>query len=139
MQELFYALFRAKDEDELTQIIDNNLEIFDDKNWKTLSENFNNYGVVKNQQSNPIAALIEKVTNSIDSILTKECYLSDIRDPKYSDEKFGDMKVSCYVFKTKVRGFGLKKSNRWASPISCPRVSSAYHRARTATISKSYS
>lgn len=29
------------------------------------------FGIVRNQQSNPIAALVEKVTNSIDAILTK--------------------------------------------------------------------
>jgi DNA modification methylase len=80
-KELFLKLFNAKDETELAAIIDKNPSIFDNSNWKPLGENKSNYGVVKNQQANPIAALIEKVTNSIDAILTKECYAKGI-DPK---------------------------------------------------------
>lgn len=73
-KELFRQLFIAKDEIELQSIIDANNSIFDNSNWKPLGDNKSNYGVVKNQQSNPIAALIEKVTNSIDALLTKKCY-----------------------------------------------------------------
>ncbi|MDH7911989.1 hypothetical protein [Winogradskyella sp. SYSU M77433] len=80
-QELFFKLYNAKDEEDLLNIIDLNPTIFDDSNWKPLGGNFSNYGVVKNQQSSPIAALIEKVTNAIDALLTKECILSGI-DPK---------------------------------------------------------
>ena len=80
-QELFFKLYNAKDEEDLLNIIDLYPTIFDDSNWKPLGGNFSNYGVVKNQQSSPIAALIEKVTNAIDAILTKECILSGI-DPK---------------------------------------------------------
>ncbi len=80
-KELFFKLFDAKDESELAALIDKNSSIFDNSNWKPLGDNKSNYGVVKNQQANPIAALIEKVTNSIDAILTKECYTKGI-DPK---------------------------------------------------------
>ena len=73
-KKLFLQLFNAKDELELQAIIDTNNKIFDTSNWKPLGDNESNYGVVKNQQSNPIAALIEKVTNSIDALLTKKCY-----------------------------------------------------------------
>ena len=61
---LFNQIFLAKDEDELHQMVSLN-SLFADDNWKPLGENKSNYGVVKNQQSNPIAALIEKTTNSI--------------------------------------------------------------------------
>tara|TARA_R110000751_G_scaffold48931_1_gene108731 strand:- start:24211 stop:26673 length:2463 start_codon:yes stop_codon:yes gene_type:complete len=81
MQKLFLELFTAKDEEELTEIIEKYPSIFSDENWKALGDNRSNYGVVKNQQSNPIAALIEKVTNSIDALLTKKCYEAGI-DPK---------------------------------------------------------
>ncbi|RED44709.1 hypothetical protein [Seonamhaeicola aphaedonensis] len=71
--EVFFKLFNSKDETELQSFIDKNPELFKRDNWKPLGGNFSNYGVVKNQQSNPIAALIEKTTNSIDAILTKKC------------------------------------------------------------------
>ena len=43
----------------------------------------NNFGVIENQQSAPIAALIEKITNSIDAVLMKKCLAAGI-DPKSS-------------------------------------------------------
>lgn len=84
MEKLFFKLFNAKDESELSQIIDEHPELFDDKNWNALGNNESNYGVVKNQQSSPIGALIEKATNSIDALLTKKCLELGI-DPKSSD------------------------------------------------------
>lgn len=41
--------------------------------WHPLDANDNNYGVIENQQSSPIAALIEKITNSIDARLMRIC------------------------------------------------------------------
>ncbi len=83
-KELFFELFKAKDEEDLIALTHNYKEIFADENWKPLDGNPSNYGIVKNQQSNPIAALIEKVTNSIDALLTKKCYESGIspKSPK---------------------------------------------------------
>jgi len=78
---LFSKIFKAKDEEELSILFNEYQEIFNDDNWKPLGDNKSNYGVVKNQQSNPIAALIEKVTNSIDALLTKQCFEFGI-DPK---------------------------------------------------------
>jgi hypothetical protein len=50
-------------------------------NWHPLDGNESNFGVIENQQSSPIAALIEKITNSIDAILMRKCYEAGI-DPK---------------------------------------------------------
>lgn len=72
-QSLFWELYNSKDEEDIFQIIQKHPEIFANSNWKALGQNESNYGIVKNQQSNPIAAIIEKVTNSIDAILTKKC------------------------------------------------------------------
>jgi len=78
---IFHALFKAKDEEELHEVLNTNSDLFVKTNWKPLGGNFSNYGVVKNQQSSPIAALIEKITNSIDAILMKKCLEKGI-DPK---------------------------------------------------------
>jgi len=87
-EELFHLLFNSRDENDVQEIVEANESIFEDKNWRPLGQNPSNYGVVKNQQSNPIAALIEKVTNSIDAILTKQCI------------EFGDNPISKYAPKT---------------------------------------
>ena len=42
------------------------------------------FGIVRNQQSNPIAALVEKVTNSIDAVLVRKCFEAGI-EPKSSE------------------------------------------------------
>lgn len=41
--------------------------------WAPLGANESNFGVIENQQSSPVAALIEKITNSIDAILLRKC------------------------------------------------------------------
>lgn len=82
---LFLEIYSAKDEAELQDVINRHPKLFSDhNNWKPLGENKSNFSVVKNQQSNPIAALIEKATNSIDAILTRRCLEEGI-DPKSSD------------------------------------------------------
>ena len=52
--------------------------------WNPLGDNQNNFGVIENQQASPVAALIEKVTNCIDAILTRRCFEEGI-DPKSGD------------------------------------------------------
>ncbi len=73
-KELFEELYFSGSEQEIELIVSRNLNIFKNENWHPLGQNQSNYSIVKNQQANPIAALIEKITNSIDAILTKKCY-----------------------------------------------------------------
>jgi len=48
--------------------------------WKPYGNVQNNRGIVSNQQSSPVAALVEKIVNSIDAVLTGECFKACI-DP----------------------------------------------------------
>lgn len=82
-QQLFSLLYFSPTEENLQEIIESNPNIFGEHNWAPFGGNFSNFGVVENQQSNPIAALIEKLTNSIDAILLKKCLKTGI-DPKSS-------------------------------------------------------
>jgi len=81
---LFANLYNAKNEDAITQIIQNSSRLSDPSNWYPLDGNESNFGVVENQQSNPVAALVEKITNSIDAILMRKCFEAGI-DPKSAD------------------------------------------------------
>lgn len=81
ISDLFWQLFKAKDEQEVDHIISNLPHIFRTGNWYPYGGNENNFGVIENQQSNPVAALVEKLTNSIDAILMRRCYEEKI-DPK---------------------------------------------------------
>ena len=79
--QLFNKLFFAHTEDDIDKIVNAHTDIFTPENWHPLGGNENNFGVIENQQSAPIAALIEKITNSIDAVLMKKCLEADI-DPK---------------------------------------------------------
>lgn len=83
MRQFFTKLFFAQTEDDVDEIINTYPHIFKHKNWHPLGGNDNNFGVIENQQSAPIAALIEKITNSIDAVLMKKCLEAGI-NPKSS-------------------------------------------------------
>ena len=74
MKQLFKELYFAQTEEEVDKVINKHPDIFQQENWYPLGGNENNFGVIENQQSNPIAALIEKITNSIDAVLIKKCW-----------------------------------------------------------------
>ena len=73
LKELFLALYNSKTEEDVEDLIKKHPDFFQNQNWVPVGGNDSNYGIIENQQSNPIAALVEKVTNSIDAILTKKC------------------------------------------------------------------
>ena len=81
MEQLFEDLYVAGTEDTVDKVINNYPDVFKRENWCPLGGNENNFGVIENQQSSPIAALIEKITNSIDAVLMKKCLEAGI-DPK---------------------------------------------------------
>lgn len=52
-----------------------------EKNWRPFGDNENNFSVIGNQQSSADTALVEKIINSIDAVLLKECLIRNI-DPE---------------------------------------------------------
>ena len=45
----------------------------DPSSWRPYGDLSNNYGTIGNQQSEAVAALVEKIVNAIDARLTNEC------------------------------------------------------------------
>ena len=84
-KELFLKLLKSEGEEEVYNIINSNSQLKNQNNWIPYGENKNNFSVFDNQQPNAVSALIEKITNSIDSILIKECHFKGI-DPKDYDK-----------------------------------------------------
>ena len=82
-ESLFWELFRAGTEDAVAHVIDRHPAFQDPENWKPYGQNESNFGVVENQQASPIPALVEKIINSIDAILTRRCHEEGI-DPRAS-------------------------------------------------------
>lgn len=73
VEKLFFKIFNSKNEIEIDKVIEKHSSIFSNDNWFPIGENESFFGVIENQQASPIPALIEKITNSIDAILTKVC------------------------------------------------------------------
>lgn len=82
---LFWRLYAAAGEDEVAAIVRGTPSMQVEANWYPYggnsSDDRSNHATFDNQQANPVAALVEKLTNAIDSILLKECRLSGI-EPK---------------------------------------------------------
>ncbi|SHI43535.1 hypothetical protein SAMN02745146_0869 [Hymenobacter daecheongensis DSM 21074] len=81
MEVLFRKLYKCATEEEIDDLIGKDPVVFAQKNWKPLGGSENLYGVIENQQASPIAALVEKLTNSIDATLMRKCYEAGV-DPK---------------------------------------------------------
>ncbi|MDE0011886.1 MAG: hypothetical protein OXU36_12100 [Candidatus Poribacteria bacterium] len=79
MRQLFNKLYFAQTENDVDKVVNAHPNIFIDKNWHPLGQNENYFGVIENQQSAPIASLIEKITNSIDAVLMKKCLEAGIK------------------------------------------------------------
>ena len=80
-RQLFEELYNAKNEHQVDDVLERYRDLLGAENWYPLGGNESNFGVIENQQSNPVAALVEKLTNSIDAVLTRRCLEEGI-DPK---------------------------------------------------------
>ncbi|NYA10816.1 hypothetical protein HZG65_25995 [Klebsiella pneumoniae] len=72
IKELTLKLVKAESEEDLEKIL-KEYKLWDSSHWKYFGGRENNYSTIGNQQSDAIAALIEKVVNAGDAILIKEC------------------------------------------------------------------
>ena len=84
MEKMFWDLLNSDNEKQIENLIKCNKILANPKNWYPYGNNKGNFGTFESQQYNPVPALVEKITNSIDAILIKECNLRDI-DPKSSN------------------------------------------------------
>ena len=76
--ELCMALMRADTEDEVVDLLKSRGYWDADEYWRPIGDMENNFGTIGNQQSEAIAALVEKIVNSIDARLTNACWLAGI-------------------------------------------------------------
>lgn len=81
LKALFESIYNCKTESDIDNLISANSYLSNTENWFPIGQNESNFSIIENQQSNPIAALVEKVTNSIDATLMKKCLELGL-DPK---------------------------------------------------------
>lgn len=82
-KELCHNLLVAETEEKVIEVL-TEADLWGQREvWRPYGDISNNRGVVGNQQSSPVAALVEKLVNSIDALLTSECRRKGI-DPRSS-------------------------------------------------------
>ena len=88
MKELFWKVFKCNGEDNLHEIVTGNEFFKSPDNWYPYGgknrDDRSNFSTFENQQAHSGAALVEKITNSIDALLLKRCKQESI-DPKSDD------------------------------------------------------
>ncbi|HBT63136.1 MAG TPA: hypothetical protein DEB10_00545 [Ruminococcaceae bacterium] len=77
------SLIRAETEKDLIDALRETGYWNDYACWRPYGDNENNYSIIGNQQSNADAALVEKLINSVDAVLMKECMVHgmSVSDP----------------------------------------------------------
>lgn len=112
LKDLFFSLYNSGTEKELDNVLSANSKLFGNpSNWRPLDGNENNFGVIENQQSSPIASIIEKLTNSIDAILMKECLSRNI-DPKSTEAPRSILEAKDLFFEKHKEEWRLKTFRR---------------------------
>lgn len=73
VKKLTLALIQAETEKAVVDIL-SKVDLWQDKKaWKEVDESSGNWSTIGNQQSAPDTALVEKIINSVDAMLMKEC------------------------------------------------------------------
>ena len=73
LRTLFFNLYRCRVEKEVEELLKYYSLLDSPANWDYYGGTESNFSVVENQQSGPVPALIEKITNGIDAILMRRC------------------------------------------------------------------
>ena len=93
-------LIKAETSEELKSILKKN-NLWDDKKlWRYYGDQENNAGTINAQQSEPVKAFVEKITNSIDAVLVLECIKNGI-DPQNWDKTPRTVREAVSKFITK--------------------------------------
>lgn len=73
IKKLTLALVNSDTEKEVVKVLDKFSLWEDKKAWKEFDESSGNWSTIGNQQSAPDTALVEKIINSVDAVLMREC------------------------------------------------------------------
>lgn len=77
-RDLALTLAKCESEKEVVDLLRSENLWDNPKYWRYFGDNENNWSTIGNQQSEPESALVEKIVNSIDAILMKECNIRNI-------------------------------------------------------------
>jgi hypothetical protein len=105
LESLCWSLVKAESEQEVIEILKKVGYWDDQENWKFYGGIENNFSVIGNQQSLPESAIVEKIINSVDAVLMRECLRRKI-DPESREAPEN-------VVKALEEFFGISQGNLW--------------------------
>lgn len=73
MERLCLSLIKAESEQEVITILEKSGYWNSQESWKFYGDIENNFSTIGNQQSLPESAIVEKIINSVDAVLMREC------------------------------------------------------------------
>lgn len=103
IKNLCLELAKAETEKEVIDLLKRAGYWDDETAWRYYGDNENNFAIIGNQQSAPDAALVEKIINSVDAMLMRECLRRGI-DPEGAEAP-QTMTDALEIF------FGIKNGN----------------------------
>ena len=104
------ALVQADSEERVIQVLKDAGYWNNPAAWRLFGDNENNFSTIGNQQNSSDAALVEKLVNSIDAVLTDECFNHKIHPEATEAPKGVDEAVEKFF------GKGLGKISLWPDP-----------------------
>lgn len=72
-RQLCLGLLNSESEDAVVRYLKHNGFWSDDSSWRAYGDKENNFGQIGGQQGQPAGAMVEKLVNSIDAVLMREC------------------------------------------------------------------
>ncbi len=107
VKQLCMDLLHADSEEAVVQILQERKYWDDPTLWRYYGDKPGNFSTIGNQMAMAEAALVEKVVNSIDAVLTNECWVRGIspQDNEHAPSSIGEA-VSCFL------GGGIEGSTR---------------------------
>ena len=69
------SICKLESVDKIIEVLEKDKLYSNDSAWRNFGDNENNFGTIGNQQEFPEGALVEKLINSVDSVLTNKCLI----------------------------------------------------------------
>lgn len=104
-KEILLKLLKATTQEEVTDLINTHV-FFKNSRWAYYGNQENNAGTIKAQSPDPVGALVEKITNGIDALLTRMCWDKKI-DPTSSSTPQSQHDAIKNFFGEKIANFEL--------------------------------
>ena len=119
IKKLTLSLARSETEDDVVNIL-TKANLWDDKDvWKEFDGSDGNWSTIGNQQKSADGALVEKIINSVDAVLIKECLNFGI-NPESSEAPSSiqdAQKLFFNIFNGKLSSIDTKQRSRIAENI----------------------